>query len=60
MREQNLNDGLKEIERVLHRESFMNLFEILKTEIISRHHDDMLVGHFEIDKTGELIAWKYY
>ena len=29
-------------------------------ELISRHYDDPLAGHFEIDKTRELIARKYY
>ncbi len=33
--------------------------EIVKTELISRHHDDPLAGHFEINKTRELIAGKY-
>ena len=28
--------------------------------MISRHHDDPLVGHFGIDKTRELIGRKYY
>ncbi len=34
--------------------------EIVKTKLISRHHDDPLVNHFRIDKTQELIARKYY
>ncbi len=34
--------------------------EIVRTELISRHHDDLLAGHFGIDKTQELIAQKYY
>ena len=28
--------------------------------MISRHHDDPLVGHFGIDKTRELVGRKYY
>ena len=28
--------------------------------LISGHHHDLLIGHFEIDKTQELIARKYY
>ena len=29
-------------------------------ELISRHHDDPLAGHFGFDKTRELITRKYY
>ncbi len=34
--------------------------EIVRIELISRHHDDLLAGYFGIDKTRELIARKYY
>ncbi len=34
--------------------------EIVRNEMISRHHNDPLAGHFRIDKTRELIAQKYY
>ncbi len=34
--------------------------EVVRTELISRHYDDPLVGYFGIDKTRELIARKYY
>ena len=34
--------------------------EIIKTKLISRHHDNPLAGYFGIDKTQELIAQKYY
>ncbi len=34
--------------------------EVIRTELISRHHDDQLAGQFAIDKTRELIARKYY
>ena len=29
-------------------------------ELISRHHDDPLAGHFGIEKTCKLLAQKYY
>ena len=29
-------------------------------ELISRHHNNPLVGHFGIEKTSKLLAWKYY
>ena len=33
---------------------------IIRTKLISHHHDDPLAGHFGIDKTRELIGRKYY
>ena len=29
-------------------------------ELISRHHDNLPVGHFGIEKTRELLTKKYY
>ena len=29
-------------------------------ELISRHHDNLLAGHFSIEKTCKLLAQKYY
>ena len=34
--------------------------EIIWTELISRHYNNPLADHFGIDKTRELIGWKYY
>ena len=34
--------------------------EIVKTKLISKYYDNLLAGHFGIDKTQELIAWKYH
>lgn len=34
--------------------------ELIKTELISWHHNDPLGGHFGIEKTQELIVRKYY
>ena len=34
--------------------------EIIRSEVISRHHNDLLVEHFSIDKTRELVGRKYY
>ena len=31
-----------------------------RSEVISRHHDDLLAGYFGIDKTRELVGRKYY
>ena len=34
--------------------------EIIRSEVISYHHDDPLAGHFGIDKTRKLVGRKYY
>ncbi len=47
-------------DRILCHQGLPYVPEIIRIELISRHHDDSLVGHFGIDKTQELIARKYY
>ena len=53
-------DGYEEIDGVLHHQGLPFVPEVIRTELISRHHDDPLAGHFGIDKTRELIGRKYY
>ena len=60
IREKGLREGWEEIDGVLHREGLPYLPEIIRTEIISRHHDDPLAGHFGVEKTRELVVRKYY
>ncbi len=60
IREQGLKQSWKEIKEVLHYEGLPYVPEIVRTKLISRHHNDPLAGHFGIDKTRELIAQKYY
>ena len=45
---------------VLHNQGLPYVSEIIRTKLISRHHDNLLAGHFGIKKTSELIARKYY
>ena len=33
---------------------------MIRTELISRHHNNKLASHFDIEKTRELVAQKYY
>lgn len=58
--EQGLKDGWEDINGVLHRQGLPYLPVIIRTEVISRHHDDPLAGHFGVEKTRELVAQKYY
>ena len=58
--EQPVKDGWQDIDGVLHHQGLPYVPEIIRTELISRHHDDPLAGHFGIEKTRELVARKYY
>ena len=53
-------ESWEEIDRVLYHQSLHYVPELIKTEQISRHYDDLLAGHFGIEKTWELVAKKYY
>ena len=45
---------------MLHHQGLSYVPEIIRTELISRHHNNPLADHFGIEKTRELIARKYY
>ena len=53
-------EGYEEVDGVLHHQGLPFVPEAIRIELISRHHDDPLAGHFGIEKTRELLAWKYY
>ncbi len=60
VRQQGLKEGWEEVDGVLHHQGLPYVPEVIRTELISRHHDDPLAGHFGIEKTRELIARKYF
>ncbi len=60
IREEELQEGWEDIDGVLHHQGLPYVPKIIRSELISRHHDEPLVGHFGIDKIRELIAWKYH
>ena len=45
---------------MLHHQGLLYVLEIIRTELISRHHNNPLADHFDIEKTHELVAQKYY
>ena len=53
-------EGWKEVEGVFWYRGLPCIPEIIRSEVITRHHDDLLAGHFGIDKIRELISRKYY
>ena len=60
IRAEKLGGNWKDSNRILYHQGLLYILEIIKTELISRHHDDPLAGHFGIEKTQELVARKYY
>ena len=45
---------------MLHHQSLSYISEIIQIELISRYHNDLLVGHFGIKKSRKLVVRKYY
>ncbi len=60
LRSEWLSESWEDIEQVLHYQSLPYIPKVIRSELISRHHDNPLAGHFGIEKTRELIARKYY
>ena len=58
--EQPVKDGWEDIDGVLHHQGLPYVPEIIRTELISRHYDDLLVGYFGIEKTRKIVVQKYY
>ena len=57
---QSVKDGWKDIDGVLHHQRLLYVLEIIRTELIIRHHNNPLAGHFGIEKIRKLVAQKYY
>ena len=60
LRAKQLAKDWRDINGVLHHQGLPYVPEIIQTELIGRHHDDPLAGHFGIEKTRELLSRKYY
>ena len=54
--EQPVKDGWEDINSVLYHQGLLYIPEIIRTELISRYHDNPLAGYFGIDKTREFVA----
>ena len=51
LRSEGLSEGWKDIEQVLHFQGLPYVPKVICSELISRHHDNPLAGHFGIEKT---------
>ena len=56
---QGLN-GYKKLNRVLYHQGLPFVSEVIRTELISWHHDNFLARYFGINKTKDLVSRKYY
>ncbi len=60
LRLKRLSEGWEDIKEMLHYQSLPYISKVICLELISRHHNNLLVSHFGIEKTQELIARKYH
>ncbi len=60
LKSKGLSEGWEDIEQVLYYQGLPYVPKVIRSELISRHYDDPLAGHFGIEKTRKLIARKYY
>ncbi len=60
LRSEGLPKGWEDIKQVFHYKDLLYVPKVICSELISRHHDDFLAGHFGIEKTCKVIAKKYY
>ena len=58
--EQSGNANWQDVKSVLHHQGLSYVPKIIRTELISRHHNNSLAGNFGIEKTRELVTRKYY
>ena len=59
-RTEEIRDGWENVKGVFWYQSLLYVPEIIRSEVISCHHNNLLEKHFGIDKTQELVARKYY
>ena len=60
IRAERLKSDYEEVDEVLHHHKLPFVLEAIRTELISWHYNNPLVGHFGIDKTRELVGRKSY
>ena len=60
LRSKGLPEGWKDIKQVFYYQGLLYIPKVICSKLISRHHNNTLIGHFSIKKTWELIVRKYY
>ena len=54
------NNGYQNINKVLYYQGFFFLSKAICMEFISSYHENLLAGHFGIEKTYKLLAQNYF
>ena len=60
LRLKGLSEGQKDIKEMFQYPGFLYVPKVICLELINKHYNNLLVSHFSIKKTQELIARKYY
>ena len=60
LRSKRLPKGLEDIKQVLYHQGFLYIPKVIYSELINKHHKDLFIGYFGIEKTQKLIVTKYY
>ena len=60
IRVEKLGGNWENSDRILYHQGLLYVPEIIRTKLISQHHNDLLAGHFGIKKMRELVARRYY
>ena len=55
-----LKDGYQDIDGVLYHKSLLFVPKAIQIELIRRHHNNLLDGHFGIKKTHKFLVQKYF
>ena len=51
LKSEKLLEGWEDIEEVLYYLSLLYILKVIYSELINRHHNNLLIGHFRIEKT---------
>ena len=60
LRAAGLPEDWEDVKGVLQYRELLYVPKIIRSKVIIRHYNDLLVGHFGINKTRELVGRKYY
>lgn len=60
LRFKKLSEGWENIKKVLYYQGLPYVLKIIRSELISKYYNDLLISHFNIEKIEELIVRKYY
>lgn len=60
LRLERLSEGWKDIKEVFYYHGLSYIPTVIHSKLISRHHKDLLISHFYIEKTRELKTRRDY